>query len=515
MKMASAHRLETASTTLAGPALEADIDAWLASCYADPLRYVLWAWDWGHGELAGEQGPKPWQRQFLLDLGRHISERQFNGSDPVAPIKMAVSSGVGPGKTALLAWLLHFLEDTRPDCKCRVTANTVTQLDTATWAEVRKWGLLKLTAERWHTTMEGMYHVGDRTNWFAVRTTCAPENAQAFAGWHNKRSTTANFYDEGGTIPDEIFEKGRGIEMDGEPFQFIFGQCSRRSGQLYRAVFGSEQDQWDARVINGYDVATSPVTQALYKEWEETYGGPDSDYCRVHIRGLPPNADELQYIDHARVVQAQTNKPYPVPDEPLVVGVDVSGGGSAWTVARFRRGLDARTIPPLRLTGEQTIRNERALPIAKLAEILSDQRPSFQVTAMFVDSAFGSPIVARLRQMGFDNVFEVVFGGDPLDDKHDHNLRASIYRRMKEWLPKGAIDATDQRLADALECPGFHLDKKDRLVIESKADIAARGGPSLDDSDALGLTFAQIVRIKKQRVYQAPLPSGGDMAWGV
>ncbi len=294
---------------VSSPALEAEIDAWLVTCYADPLRYVLGAWDWGNGELAGESGPKPWQRQFLTDLGKHITTRQFNGSDPVEPIKMAVSSGVGPGKTALLAWLLHFLEDTRPDAKCRVTANTVTQLDTATWAEVRKWGLLKLTAERWHTTMEGMYHVGDRTNWFAVRTTCAPENAQAFAGWHNKRSTTANFYDEGGTIPDEIFEKGRGIEMDGEPFQFIFGQCSRRSGQLYRAVFGSEVDQWDSRVISGYDVSTSPVTQALYKEWEDTYGGPDSDYCRVHIRGLPPNADELQYIEHQGGERHRSSEP--------------------------------------------------------------------------------------------------------------------------------------------------------------------------------------------------------------
>jgi len=91
--MTSAHGLETALT--AAPAIEAEIDTWLVSCYAAPLRYVLGAWDWGHGELAGESGPKPWQRQFLLDLGVHIRERQFNGGDPGAPIKMAVSSGVG------------------------------------------------------------------------------------------------------------------------------------------------------------------------------------------------------------------------------------------------------------------------------------------------------------------------------------------------------------------------------------------------------------------------------------
>jgi len=232
---------------------------------------------------------------------------------------MAISSGVGPGKTALLAWIFHFILDTRPDSKCRVTANTNTQLDTATWAEIRKWGALKLTAPRWAINTETTYHLGDRSNWFGIKTTCASENAQAFAGWHNRRSATANFYDEGGTIPEEIFEKGRGIEVDGEPFQFVFGQCSRRSGQLHRAVFGSERDQWNSRIIDGDVHATSAVTRALYQSWADTYGGTDSDYYRVHVKGLPPNADDLQYIDHERVLAAQKRPVDVLSDEPARV----------------------------------------------------------------------------------------------------------------------------------------------------------------------------------------------------
>ncbi len=318
-------------------AFEVELDKFLASCYDNPLRYVEAMWTWGEGQLAGATGPKPWQREFLLDLGAHVTSHKFNGQDPVPTVKMAISSGVGPGKTALMAWIVHWLMDTRPDCKCRLTANTVTQLDTVTWAEVTKWGTLKLTANRWKITGEMMYALGDRANWFAVRTTCAPENAQAFAGWHNRHSTTANFYDEGGTIPEEIFEKGRGIEVDGESFQFVFGQCSRRSGQLHRAVFGAERDVWDHRVINGYDVVTSEIVLAKYKEWEDTYGGEDCDYCRVHIKGLPPNADELQFIDHARVAAAAKNQIQPVSDEPLVVGVDISALRSSWPFTAITR----------------------------------------------------------------------------------------------------------------------------------------------------------------------------------
>lgn len=473
---------------------EAELDDLLVSCYSNPLRYVETMFDWGHGDLANETGPKPWQRQFLLDLGDAIATRAFNGIDPCRPIKFAISSGVGPGKTALLAWVFHFILDTRPDSKCRVTANTNTQLDTTTWAEIRKWGGWKLTANRWSTNTEMMYHLGDRANWFGVKTSCSPENAQAFAGWHNRRSSTANFYDEGGTIDDAIFEKGRGIEVDGESFQFVFGQCSRRSGQLHRAVFGSEQPYWNYRVIDGEVHSTSPVVLAQYQEWADTYGSTDSDYYRVHVRGLPPNADELQYIDSVRVQAAKARAVDVLSDEPIVAGVDISGGGGAWTVCRFRRGNDARSIPPLRLTGEQS--RDRGLIVSTLAHALQTTYAGGKVAAMFIDSAFGAVIVERLRQMGYHHVHEVSFGAQSPDLRHDANYRAFMWRKSKEWCLLGALPAKGQD-ADRLETqatgPGYHINGQNKLVLESKADMQKRGLASPDDWDAHALTFARPV----------------------
>lgn len=482
-------------------AFEVELDEWLVSCHANPLRYVEGAWDWGAGELALETGPRPWQAAVLRDLGVLIASRAFNGIDPVQPIKMAISSGVGVGKTALIAFVFHFLLDTRPDAKCRVTANTVTQLDTATWAEIRKWGALKLTANRWAMNTEQIYHIGDRVNWFGVKTTCAPENAQAFAGWHNRRSSTANFYDEGSTIDDLIFAKGRGIEVDGEPFQFVTGNPSRRQGQLYRAVFGSEQDEWNWRIINGEDCHPGPVTRALYQEWADTYGGRDSDYYRVHVLGLPPNADELQYIDHPRVRAAMERPIESIGDEPLIAGVDVSGGGSAWTVCRFRRGFDARSIPAIRISGERS--RDRQLIVSALDEALR----THNIAAMFIDSAFGAAVVERLRILGWKQVIEVNFGGES-PDPHDANMRAYMWRKAKEGLLHVALPMRDQ-LAGDLEGPGYHLNNRDQLVIESKKDMLARGVKSPDDADGHVLTYAQAVRpdgLQRQRPQWAPAP---------
>lgn len=55
-------------------------------------------------------------------------------------------------------------------------------------------------------------------------------------------------------------------------------------------------------------------------------------------------------------------------DEPLIVGFDVSGGWAAWNVIRFRRGPDARSYPPIRISGEA--RRDRSVLIANAAEIL-------------------------------------------------------------------------------------------------------------------------------------------------
>jgi hypothetical protein len=121
----------------------------------------------------------------------------------------------------------------------------------------------------------------------------------------------------------------------------------------------------------------------------------DSDFVRV----LPPAADELQFIDRTRILEAQKREAQYLDDEALICGVDVSGGGAAWNVMAFRRGTDARSIPRIRIPGEHT--RDRSVLVGKLAELLKDQRPPRKVSAMFIDMAFGSPIYERLRALGF------------------------------------------------------------------------------------------------------------------
>ena len=63
---------------------------------------------------------------------------------------------------------------------------------------------------------------------------------------------------------------------------------------------------------------------------------------------------------------------------------------------------------------------------------------------------------------------------------------------MKYWLLHGAIE-TDEKMAADLAGPGYHINRGNLLVLESKADMQKRGHASPGDGDALALTFAKPV----------------------
>jgi hypothetical protein len=106
---------------------------WLGDSAHDPMRFVMEAFPWGEGELKNfPDGPMEWQRWVL----EHIREGL---SVPGQPIKIAVASGHGIGKTALCAWIILWAMSTAPDMRGVVTASTKMMLATRLRAELRKW----------------------------------------------------------------------------------------------------------------------------------------------------------------------------------------------------------------------------------------------------------------------------------------------------------------------------------------------------------------------------------------
>jgi hypothetical protein len=468
--------------------------------YDDPLGFVLDCFPWGQGLLNGCDGPDEHQREFLLSLAAEVKKRRFDGINPVMPIRMSETSGHGTGKSAMGAWLSWWILCTRPHSEGTVTAGTAFQLETKTWAAIQWWGKLCPLSRYFDIQARGVYSKEDPEHWKISAQTCKEENAQSFAGQHARTSTSWYLFDEASEVPDKIWDTALGGLTDGEPMFFAWGQCVRNTGKFYQVCFGSESARWNTRRV---DSTNSRFTnKALIEEWATDYG-VDSDFFKVRVLGMPPSASELQYIDRVRVDAARQRIIEDSLDDPLIAGFDVSGGGKAWNVIRFRRGLNMNTREPIRIAGEKDPSRQQRVAIC--AELLRDQRETHKIAAMFVDSAFGAPIVTSLENMGFTNVFEVGLGGDSPDPLHSANVRAYMYLKLKDCILRGALPPNDENLAQQLCLPGYHFRTgTSKLVIESKADIQKRGEKSPDDADALALTFARHV---------APTPKQSNYAY--
>lgn len=480
----------------------------VASCHYDPLRFVRLAYPWGEpGLLEREQGPDDNQIEFLNTLGEQTRARKFNGADPVMPVLMSMTSGHGTGKSALGGWIVDWILGTRPYSIGTVTAGTATQLYERTWAAIQFWSKLCITAGWFDIMASGIYHKRSPDDWKALCQSCRPENAQAFAGQHSRRGTSFYLFDEASEVADGIWRTAlEGGLTDGEPMMFAWGQCVRNTGMLYEVNFGQWRERWNIRRI---DSRTSRFTNKEEIAQKIVDYGIDSDTVKVRVLGLAPSASELQYIDKARVTAAIARTQIALPDEPIVAGFDVSGGGRAWNVIRFRQGLNGRVKDPVRIPGEHD--QDRSQRIGVCAELLRDRRPGHRIAALFIDAAFGAPIAVRLRSMGFDNVYEVNFGSAS-PDAHCLNMRAYMHMKAKEWLLLGSLPV-DEKLREQLSLAGYHLNTSGKLVIESKADIQARGEASPDDSDAFMLTFASAVNASAplRSTARASAPAS---AWG-
>lgn len=493
------------------PASQIDLQIadWVATTYHDPLKFVKGAYPWGEpGPLQQHSGPDVWQAEFLRRLGEEVRARRFDGHTPVAPIRFATSSGHGIGKSVMVAWLVDWIMSTRPHCQGTVTANTFTQLETKTWASIQRWTKLCLTGHWFSVVSNRMYHTGHKESWFCAPQSCREENSEAFAGQHAADSTSFYINDEDSAVPDKIHEVEEGGLTDGEPMQFLFGNATRSQGAFHRACFGSQRNRYVVTVVDSRE--SKFTNKAQIAEWIQDYG-EDSDFVRVRVRGLPPAASDLQYIDAQRVYDAQKRRVEPLSDEPLVCGLDVARGGGDDCVFRFRRGPDAASLQPIRIPGEQARDSMRLVTLA--ADVLEKTYGGRKVSMLFIDgTGIGGPIVNRLQQLGFGNrIMEVQFGWKAPDPKFA-NMRAYMWGKLRDWLLLGCID-THPRLESDLTSPGYSHNRHDQIVLEPKEHMKARGMDSPDDGDALALTFAQPVSVKAPLSQLGPLMPSVPGGW--
>jgi hypothetical protein len=490
---------------------------WSPSLKDDPLAFVLYTFPWGQQGTPLEHfpGPRKWQRQILGDLRDHIKAN--NGKVDFDTARLAIASGRGIGKSALVSWLTIWMLSSRIGSTTIVSANSEAQLRSVTWAEITKWLAMSLNSHwfeiaatrimpaKWLTELvERDLKKGTRY-WSVEGRLWSEENPDAYAGVHNFDGVMLIF-DEASGIPDSIWSVSDGFFTENTPHRFhlAFSNPRRNTGYFYE-TFHSKRAFWTTRVIDARDV--EGTDKNLYQRIIDEYG-PDSYQASVEVYGNFPSEGDDQFIGSTLVDDAVKRTPARDATAPIVIGVDPARFGADATVIAVRQGRDILEL-----------RRHRGADTMEVAGHVIDAIEQYKPALVCIDEGgLGAGVVDRLKEQRY-KIRGVNFGNKAKNQTMWGNKRAEMWGAMRDWLKTGHIPS-DRFLKTDLISPRTKPDSKGTLFLESKKDMKARGLASPDAADAIAVTFAfpvastdpRLSRVDNRRV-SAYSSSGISTSW--
>jgi hypothetical protein len=472
----------------------------IGSFSLDPFLFTMYAYDWRKGELADSAGPRRWQKKILEKIRDHLQ-----GPLRFTPLRIAVASGHGIGKSALVSMVMNWGMSTCEDCKIVLTATTGKQLSTKTWPEHNKWTNLAINKHWWEMRATSVVsrEKGHEHLWRTDAITWSEENMEAFSGLHNKGKRIIVILDEASGVGDKIWETTEGALTDEgtEIIWLAFGNPTQNTGRFCEC-FGSQRHRWQTMQIDSRQV--EGTNKAQIDEWIKDYG-EDSDFVRIRVRGEFPRSGSTQLIPSDVVQAARHYKAVGFAELPKILSVDVARYGDDQTVIGIRQGRQCRVLGKYR--GLSTVQ-----ATDKVIEFIDKESPD----AYIIDGdGIGASVVDQLEARGYKQKLFEFHGAERANDVNKYfNKRAECWGLMNEWLASGAEIPDDPEMAVDLTGPQYGFSSKQQIQLEKKEDMKKRGLASPDHGDMLAMTFSVKVAAKQRRKeMRLVYPGQLDQSW--
>lgn len=466
----------------------------LSRFYYDPLGFVLYVFPWGKKgtRLSDESGPDTWQIELMDRLGEEL--RAGIGVQDALPNLFAVSSGHGIGKTALICWIIMWFISTRDFPQIVVTAGKKDQLTSKTWRELAKWTKLSINGHWFVWTSTKLEHALYPDTWYAHAIPWSKNAPENFAGTHEKHVLVV--FDEASAIHDVIWEVTDGAMTTPGAMWIAFGNPTKNSGRFFEC-FNQYRKIWRTMKVDSR--TAKMANRRLLDMWVEMYG-EDSDFVRVRIRGEFPRAGDLQFISIEDVDAAMARKAPGQENYAKIIGVDVARHGGDQSVVCIRQGRARPRFYKFRIPDTMKL-------ASKVAEIIDKESPD----QVFVDATgIGWGVVDRLVQLNYTKVIGVQVAEKADNGELYKDRRSELWGKMRDWIQDGGTLPADAELKTDLISIEFGYDPSNRWVLESKADMKARGLDSPDTADSLALTFnAPVAPVKAAKETWRKRLSGG------
>jgi hypothetical protein len=218
-------------------------------------------------------------------------------------------------------------------------------------------------------------------------------------------------------------------------------------------------------------------------KWAEDYG-EDSDWFRIRVRGEFPSTSERQFIPTTYVDAARGRhlREEQYSFAPKIISLDNCWTGVDEGCIFLRQGLMSRMLASF-------AKNDNDAEIAGLLARFEDEE---KADAVVIDVGYGTGVYSFGQSLG-RNWMLIEFGGSSPDPGYT-NMRAFMWKQMKEWLRDGGHIPNDPVIATELIGPEAYVvatgKRAGKIYLESKEDMKSRGIPSPNRADALALTFS-------------------------
>ena len=447
----------------------ADTPAWLDS----PLEYVR--------QRLGIE-PDKWQTRALQEVGKPGKRR------------VCLHACAGPGKTAVLAWVIDWFmltqldHDEVPNGIC--LSETEKNLKTNLWKEIAKWSAKDpLITATFTQNSERMYQKDAKLTWF-MEARSYPESAdpedvgKALSGLHGDYVIVA--LDEAGGMPPLILRRAeQALASCKRGIIIVAGNPTSKNSALYEAT----KDPQYVNIRITADPDDPERTPRVDKEWARAQiaeHGRSNPWVKAYILGEFPDTDfrGLLSEDEARASMARAASPGDMLVFERRLGVDVARFGDDRSVLFPRQGRQAY-VP-------REIRKADGITVARHVEgACSKWAGDAECPAIFVDDTggYGSSVVDHLRMDRYEPLAINVSGAAD-DPDHFGNRRAELGWRAAQWVKSGGCLPDIDGLAEEAAATLYYMDGS-KLKLESKEQVKRRLGRSPDLWDAFCLTFAQ------------------------
>lgn len=415
--------------------------------------------------------------------------------------RLAMKACKGPGKTAVLAWIILWFLTCHPNSKVGCTSITEGNIDANLWPELFKWidaspflgAMFKWS--RTQVTRRG----AAGANWFAVKRTwpksgSAEEQANALAGLH--ADYVMFVLDESGGIPQGVMVTAEAVLANlteaaiAAGFRAIVvqaGNPTHTTGPLHRACT-AERHLWHVITITGDpdDPKRSPRISLTHAREQIELWGRDNPWVLVNILGQfpPASINALLGIEDVEAAMKRRLQPKDYNFAQKRLGVDVARFGDDRTVLAPRQGRQAFKM--------EVLRHQNTMRIADRVE---RAHVVWKPEVIFIDDTghWGHGVIDRLLEPPKDfeakpaPVVPAIYSMRS-PDKRYKTVRDLMWVELAKWVKAGGALPNDPELVRELTEITYTFDGG-QFRVEDKKMLKARIGVSPDKADALAETF--------------------------